>query len=117
MSILFYKGFSAIDLNKQNAEVVIINQEHNRIKLQEHLNKQHNRINKGVNKLMNDASQLAINIKYPVKILKNIINIIASSDNIPHQKKLDTINKLKKLEAKTPGLLKKNWRSESEPIL
>ena len=88
----------AIDLNKQNAEVVIINQEHNRIKLQEHLNKQHNRINKGVNKLMKDASQLAINIKYPVEILKNIINIIASSDNIPHQKKLDTINKLKKLE-------------------
>ena len=47
---------------------------------------------------MKDASQLAINIKYPVEILKNIINIIASSDNIPHQKKLDTINKLKKLE-------------------
>ena len=47
---------------------------------------------------MNDASQLAINIKYPVEILKNIINIIAASDNIPQQKKIEAINKLKKLE-------------------
>lgn len=88
----------ADDLNKQNTEVVIVNQEHNRIKLQEYLNKQHDRINKGVNKLMKDGSQIAINIKYPVEILKNIINIIAASDNIPQQKKIEAINKLKKLE-------------------
>lgn len=88
----------AIKLNKMTSENKLINQEHNRIRLQEHINKQRANIDLGIKKLQKESQQIAVNIRYPVALLRNLMDIIANSDTIPHDVKVETIKKLKDIE-------------------
>ena len=51
---------------------------------------------KGVKKLSN-VKDISINLKYPVKMVKMLMDIVAKSDTIPHKTKIDTVKKLKTL--------------------
>lgn len=86
----------ASGLADKTMETTIINRENNRIKLQEYLNNQQAKVVKGVKKLSN-VKDISINLKYPVKMVKMLMDIIAKSDTIPHKTKIDTVKKLKTL--------------------
>ena len=86
----------ATDLADKTMETTVVNRENNRIKLQEYLNNQQAKVMKGVKKLSN-VKDISINLKYPVKMVKMLMDIVAKSDTIPHKTKIDTVKKLKTL--------------------
>jgi len=86
----------ATGLADKTMETTVVNRENNRIKLQEYLNNQQAKVMKGVKKLSN-VKDISINLKYPVKMVKMLMDIVAKSDTIPHKTKIDTVKKLKTL--------------------
>lgn len=83
------------ELRIKNSKDKIITQEYNRSKLQKYLINQKDMINNTINRLNNGSNKISVNLKYPIKIIDNLIDIIANSDSMEHNNKMKLIKKLK----------------------
>ena len=81
-------------LQEQNAEVS--KREKNRQDLQSHIEKQREVIEKGLMKLKETQNQVEVNISYPMRVVKKVVEIVAES-NQPIEKKIEVIKKLKEI--------------------
>ncbi len=81
-------------LHEQNAE--ISKREKNRQDLQSHIEKQREVIERGLMKLKETQNQVEVNISYPMRVVRNVIEMVAES-NQPVEKKIEVIKKLKEI--------------------
>ena len=81
-------------ITEKNAEVS--KREKNRQDLQSYIEKQRETIEKGLMKLKETQNQVEINISYPMRVVKNVIQMVADS-NQPVEKKIEIIKQLKEI--------------------
>ena len=81
-------------ITEKNAE--ISKREKNRQDLQSYIEKQRETIERGLMKLKETQNQVEINISYPMRVVKNVIQMVADS-NQPVEKKIEIIKQLKEI--------------------
>lgn len=83
-------------INIENNKADIINKEYNRNRLQNYVENQRELIDKTLKKLEDGRQKININLKYPVKVIDDIMDCIVSGTcvNISHDDKLKVLNKL-----------------------
>ena len=81
-------------ITEKNAEVS--KREKNRQDLQSYIEKQRETIERGLMKLKETQNQIEINISYPMRVVKNVIQMVADS-NQPVEKKIEIIKQLKEI--------------------
>ena len=81
-------------ITEKNAEVS--KREKNRQDLQSYIEKQRETIERGLMKLKETQNQVEINISYPMRVVKNVIQMVADS-NQPVEKKIEIIKQLKEI--------------------
>ena len=81
-------------ITEKNAEVS--KREKNRQDLQSYIEKQRETIERGLMKLKETQNQVDINISYPMRVVKNVIQMVVDS-NQPVEKKIEIIKQLKEI--------------------
>ena len=87
-------------LQQENSKGKIINQEYNRSRLTEYLDKQKSSINNAVDKLIDGNNKVDININYRVRVLDDLITYIIEVENsiIPFETKKKLVRKISEIK-------------------